>query len=379
MITRKTRIGLISFSAKETSTTYEKLIEIIGCLFEKTYVISSGSLSELSDKENIVYIIIPHQSGRTPLSRIYYFLVSQIRVTLAVIRINKNVDLWMFYDASLLLIPLVTVKFFNKYAIQLISIATDKSLLCENNGLSKMASIIRCIEEINLKLVDKIFIYSERLIGEWNLNKYMSKISIVSHHFINFEDLYIKKPLAERECVVGFIGRLSYEKGISNFLKSIPLVLSKKKNVKFLIGGGGPLNDSVVESIKNEKMEESIDFVGWIPHEQLPDYLNRLSCIVIPSFTESGPLIMIEAISCGVPVIGTPVGNIPNVIIDGRTGFIMKENSPEHIAHSIIRALDCEKLEEITENALNYIKIHYNLLEATKKYESAFSDIDLQA
>lgn len=370
-------IGLITFSTKDTSTNLENLTEIISNLFKETYVIIAGTKNPTLYNKITYYIEIPHKTGITRFRRIYRFILAQIKISIAIIKNLNKINLWILYDAPILLLPLITIKLFNRRSIQLISISTDKSLNCRDCYPSLVNSIIKYIGDINLKLVDWIFIYSERLVFEWGLEQYKNKIFNVSHHFVNKNYFNIKIPYNNRSCIVGFMGRLSFEKGIMNFLESIELIVKEKKNVRFIIGGDGPLKNELNIFLKENHLDECVDFVGWIPHDQLPSYLNRLKLLVIPSFTESGPLIMIEAISCGVPILGTPVGNIPNVIEDSKTGFIMEDNTPECIAYNVIRALDSPNLNQISQNSFNFVAEEYNRNKAIEKYRSAFNNINL--
>ena len=62
-----------------------------------------------------------------------------------------------------------------------------------------------------------------------------------------------------------------------------------------MIGGEGPLHSKVEEYLKKGNLNEKVKVVGWIPHENIPKYLNELKLLVVPSFTEPGPLIAFEA------------------------------------------------------------------------------------
>ena len=68
---------------------------------------------------------------------------------------------------------------------------------------------------------------------------------------------------------------------------------------------------------------------------------------------------MIEAMACATPVLATPVGGIPDIIIDGETGFILEDNSPKNIAKNIVRALQHPNLESISINARKMVKDRY--------------------
>lgn len=105
-----------------------------------------------------------------------------------------------------------------------------------------------------------------------------------------------------------------------------------------------------------ENLNKKVELTGWIPHDKLPDYLNMLKLVVLPSYTEGLPNIMLEAMACGTAVLATSVGGIPDVIKDGDTGFIMENNSPECVAENVIMVLNDSNLDRIVKNAKELIE-----------------------
>jgi len=90
--------------------------------------------------------------------------------------------------------------------------------------------------------------------------------------------------------------------------------------------------------------------------------------LVLPSYTEGLPNIMLEAMACGTPVLATPVGAIPDVIRDGKTGFIMEDNSPKCIAENVVRALEHPDLEEIAEAGRRFVEEEFTFERAVEKW-----------
>ncbi|HQE50035.1 MAG TPA: glycosyltransferase family 4 protein, partial [Fervidobacterium sp.] len=79
--------------------------------------------------------------------------------------------------------------------------------------------------------------------------------------------------------------------------------------------------------------------------------------------------IMLEAMACGTPVLATPVGAIPDVIIDGETGFIMENNSPECIAENVIRALNSPDLERIAGNGRRFVEENFTFEKVVENWK----------
>ena len=217
--------------------------------------------------------------------------------------------------------------------------------------------------------------YSNGLIQERGLQKYRFKISIAHEHFLDFNLFKTHTHLKERDDFVGYVGRLSEEKGTLNFVKAIPDILKKRNEVNFIIGGDGQLRDEIERYFKEHNLKGNIKMEGWIKHDDLPRYFNKLRLIVLPSYTEGLPNIMLEAMACGTPVLATPVGAIPDFIKDSVTGFIMENNSPECIAKNVVRALNHPNLEKIADNARTLVENEFTFDKAMETYRSVLNEL----
>jgi glycosyltransferase involved in cell wall biosynthesis len=215
--------------------------------------------------------------------------------------------------------------------------------------------IAKLVEKINYNLVDYIVVYSKRLIYDWKLEKHMSKILVAHEHILNFDQFKIETPIIEREYVIGFIGRFTETKGIINFIESVPISLSYNSNLKFVVVGDGPLYDDIIKYLREKNIDQEVSLKGWVSHDELPKLLNSLKVLVVPSYSEGLPNVLLEAMACGTIVLSTQVGAISDVIVDSNTGFLMNNNSPETIAREICRLLSCPNLDEISNNA--YFKV----------------------
>ncbi|MDR9817357.1 MAG: glycosyltransferase family 4 protein [Candidatus Methanoculleus thermohydrogenotrophicum] len=175
--------------------------------------------------------------------------------------------------------------------------------------------------------------------------------------------------------LIGYIGRLSGEKGVQHFAQALPAILSDQQALRVLIGGDGQLKETIEASLQEQGVTARVDLPGWISHDDLPRYLNQLRLLVLPSYTEGLPNIMLEAMACGTPVLATPVGAIPDVIIDGKTGFIMENNSPECIAENVIRALSSPDLEQIAEDGRRFVEENFTFERVVERWKEVLGEI----
>ncbi len=375
--------ALVSFPlASSTSKIFLKnLVSIVVPNVEKLYVISNLSISEFNEKVNIIdlEISLHHRSetNRALLSTLFQFLkimLIQIKICFILTRIRHKIDVVFFYVGGVnLLLPTITSKLINKKVISSALGLASKSY--GGAGQKVLSKVFARIEKIIFYLSDYIIVESPKTVYSLNLEKYQTKIFPYGARYIDTK-IFKFKDQCRHPLLIGYIGRLEEEKGVSNLMEAIPLVLNNKDDIKFLFCGDGPLFNKIKYDIKEKSLESFIDVVGWVSHDKVPEYLHKISLLILPSFSEGLPTIVLEAMACGTPVLATPVGGICDVIKDGETGFIMEDNSPECIAKNILRVLDYPQLNEVIKKAYTVIKKHYTYQSAVERYNLLFCSIN---
>ncbi len=369
------RVCVVTFPISEAGTVpLSKLIDILHTVSKKIYLITgnAGYMSFKGDGKIHTYEI-KHRTRGSLLPRILSYISTQLRISHRLLKIIDNVDICIFYiGGEGLLLPLLTARLFRKKVILSLAGFPAKSGQAQRDPLAKVTGFL---SDINLILSSRVIAYSEKMVEERGLNKYKGKVSIAHEHFIDFNKFRMQKPLSERDNLVAYIGRLSEEKGILNFIQALPVISSKRDGISFRIGGDGALRGKVEEHLDKTNLNRKVNFVGWIPHNELPKHLNDLKLLVLPSYTEGLPNIMLEAMACGTSVLATAVGAIPDVIKDGETGFIMEDNSPDCIARNVIRALSHPNLEQIAENARALVEMEYNFEAAVEQYKNILASL----
>ena len=121
---------------------------------------------------------------------------------------------------------------------------------------------------------------------------------------------------------------MSYEKNVDVVLQAMKIV-SEYKKVKFMIVGGGPDLKRLKDYSK--KINLNVKFIGNVDNEKLVDYYNKADIFVTASTIETEGIVLLEAMACGLPIVGVDKLAIPEVVRDGENGFIAKVNDPEDI------------------------------------------------
>ena len=130
--------------------------------------------------------------------------------------------------------------------------------------------------------------------------------------------------------LVGFLGRLSPEKGPDVFLRAAMLAQARLPDAHFVLVGDGPLAPALRESIARFGLADRVHLAG-LRHD-VAGLLNELDVLVSSSHSEAMPLAVMEAMSSGLPVVATRVGGVPDMIEHGESGWLVTPNDFEDIA-----------------------------------------------
>jgi glycosyltransferase involved in cell wall biosynthesis len=152
------------------------------------------------------------------------------------------------------------------------------------------------------------------------------------------------------------VARLSPEKGLEYLLDALPLVKREFSDAHLVLVGGGILENDLRKQADQLGISDSVFFLGAQPHVKAIEEMRRAEAFVCPSLAEGLGIVFIEAQAVGVPVVGTNVGGISDVIKDSETGLLVPPRNSRAIADAVIKIFkDKELAKKMTEEAKSQI------------------------
>jgi glycosyltransferase involved in cell wall biosynthesis len=148
------------------------------------------------------------------------------------------------------------------------------------------------------------------------------------------------------------LGRMVYKKGFIYLIASFSSVVKEYPNAKLIIGGEGELREELLDLGAEYNLHDSLSLPGMILHERVPEFLANADLFIMPSIIdeygnfEGFGIVMLEAMSCGVPVIASDIGGAQLVIQNEENGIIVPPGDTKALEISIIRLIQNDKLRE---------------------------------
>lgn len=211
------------------------------------------------------------------------------------------------------------------------------------------------------------------LLDKYNIESNKIKVihNCVDTEFFNNKTLKKNKPFK-----VCYIGRLNYEKNPNKIVEIAECIFSKKSNsnITFEIIGDGPLFSSIENELYDKNLTANVQLKGY--KDNIKNILENADALILCSEMEGLPIVILEAMSMGVPCIATNVGGIPELIDNGVNGFLVNYNSQmiNNFVDKIERLYNDKDLRNLMSvNARNKIVKEFSILNMINAYENVIN------
>lgn len=230
------------------------------------------------------------------------------------------------------------------------NIATYHTMVSEaTHYISKKKSIDKITKKAVWKyckwyynLFDKVTTpstYMQKILKKHSINSEVLPNGINTTRFKYKPSKKIKKELnLEKNKIAFHVGRLVKEKNIDLIINSAKLTEKKVPNIKFVFAGDGPAREYYEKRIKEKKLEHLFLFLGMVDQKELPELYSNSDVYMFPSTFDTQGLVAVEAMSCGLPIIGIRNSAVQNVIKEGKNGYIFNKK-PESFSNALEKAL----------------------------------------
>lgn len=138
-----------------------------------------------------------------------------------------------------------------------------------------------------------------------------------------------------------FMGVLIKRKGVADLINAVNLLKKEERldNVRFVIAGSGAEEVELKAMSTHLGLDDNIHFAGWTEGEKKEQLFRESQLLVLPSYNEGLPIAILEAISCGMPVIATNVGDISSSVVDGENGYLIEPGDVKALANAIYKLI----------------------------------------
>jgi glycosyltransferase involved in cell wall biosynthesis len=154
-----------------------------------------------------------------------------------------------------------------------------------------------------------------------------------------------KAPIRERlgwptEGIVAiYVGGFVASKGIEELMEAVEPLLAEHADFRLVCAGEGPLRELLCQLANRVGRDHSVVLTGRVAPEEVPALLQASDFLVLPSHSEGMPQAVLEAMNCGLPVVATRVGGVPEAVVDGQTGLLVEAKDVGQLRAAIERMI----------------------------------------
>jgi glycosyltransferase involved in cell wall biosynthesis len=202
-----------------------------------------------------------------------------------------------------------------------------------------------------------------------------SRITVIRNG-VDIKSFFPDRQKDNTEDYVLYTGVLRARKGLFDFIQCAKYINKIRPNTKFLICGKGSFRTKLETLVRRMGLEQQILFLGYVDRKRLIRLYQNASVHVVPSHYEGMPTVLLEAMSCGLPVVATNIGGNNEVISSGINGLLVPPKSPKVMAEAILRLLDDVSLRKrIGAAARDTVVMNYTWDKVTDKIVECYENI----
>ncbi|WP_052263375.1 glycosyltransferase [Geobacter pickeringii] len=249
-------------------------------------------------------------------------------------------------------------------------------------GASRMM-LYEWLDGVSLRFADRVVVVNEAMVEHPRIKKLEAHLSVVEN------GVPVENSVAERfggpldsaivsfcggGFVIGAIGRLSREKGFDVLIDATFSLMSTRDDVRLVILGEGGLRPALEAKIGSLGIADRVLMPGYVADAR--NYLGLFSILAMPSLTEGLPMVLLEAMQAGVPVVASAVGGIPRVLDRGRAGTLVPPGNAAALAAALIDTVTNQhRAKEKAAVAMDLVRVEYSSRRMAEKYLSIYHEV----
>lgn len=169
-------------------------------------------------------------------------------------------------------------------------------------------------------------------------------LEMESHSAAMLEQIREEYPFLSGGRVILYTGQLNRRKGLSHLIEAVGILRADSNDVRLLLVGKGPEEDSLREWADRNGVADRVCFIGAVDHARVLALMNASDIFVLPSLEEPFGIVLVEAMSQGLPVVASNVQGIPSIIEDGVNGFLVPPGDSRALAERILHLSENEAI-----------------------------------
>ncbi len=202
----------------------------------------------------------------------------------------------------------------------------------------------------------------------WVSHEHWDKIRVV-HCTVGDEFFEQAEPINPQSKALVCVGRLSAQKGQLLLIEAFADAIDQGVDAELVLVGDGEMREQIEGYVRSRGIEDRVRITGWVSGEGVRRELLSARALVLPSFAEGLPMVIMEAFALGRPVITTYIAGIPELVVHGENGWLMPSGSVSNLVEAIEECMTTpvNQLEEMAKKGREAVREHHYTPTETSK------------